>query len=622
MIPQAVIDQALRALGIERLVLSIHDVSFPGRAGEDVGRGSPLSEGGRDFLRFARELGFGGVLFGPQGQTSRGNPSPYDGSVFSKSVLSVALADLTTPRFGCLLTPEEVAALAAGAPAGDSRAHYTYAFDAVHGALAVAAARGAQRVADRDAAALALEAAVQAFAARSPWLEHDATFEAFAGLHGTDDFTRWPARDQSPDEARVAEVNATFAGVRAAYVLGQYIVHAQHRFLREEVTGPLGLLLYGDLQVGLSLRDRWRRGALFLPRYRMGAPPSRTNPEGQPWGYPVFDPRQYQARFVGLGAPRAPLRFAQARIEKLFAELDCVRVDHPHGLVCPWVYDGDAPDAMEAVVNGARLFETPESAEHPSLATFAIAEASQIDRSVPAYDDDRVRGLRAAQVDAYDVFFGAILDAARAAGRGPADVLCEVLSTCPEPLAEIMDRHGLGRFRVTQKASLTNPADGYRGENAGPRDWTMLGNHDTPPLPAVIARWAAAGTIGARAAYLATRLEPAAERREAFAASLAADPGALAQAMFAELFVGPASNVLVFFADLFGEHDTYNTPGLVSEANWSMRVPRAFRDVYGERVGRRQALSIPRALAAALRAKGPEHAAAHRELLARLDEAP
>ena len=25
----------------------------------------------------------------------------------------------------------------------------------------------------------------------------------------------------------------------------------------------------------------------------MGAPPSRTNPDGQPWGYPVLDPRQY-----------------------------------------------------------------------------------------------------------------------------------------------------------------------------------------------------------------------------------------------------------------------------------------------------------------------------------------
>ena len=78
---------ALQALGIERLVLAIHDVSFPSRPEEDVGRGSPYSAGGHDFLAFVRELGFDGVQLGPQGQTSPGNASPYDGSVFSKSVL-------------------------------------------------------------------------------------------------------------------------------------------------------------------------------------------------------------------------------------------------------------------------------------------------------------------------------------------------------------------------------------------------------------------------------------------------------------------------------------------------------------------------------------------------------
>ena len=62
---------ALRALGIERLVLAIHDVSFPSAAAEDVGRGSPYSSGGRAFLDFAASLGFDGIQLGPQGQTSR-----------------------------------------------------------------------------------------------------------------------------------------------------------------------------------------------------------------------------------------------------------------------------------------------------------------------------------------------------------------------------------------------------------------------------------------------------------------------------------------------------------------------------------------------------------------------
>ena len=609
---------ALQALGIERLVLAIHDASFPGRPGEDVGRGSPYTQGGHDLLAFMRELGFDGVQLGPQGQTSPGNASPYDGSVFSKSVLSIALAELATTRFANVLDAAEVARAAAEAPPGDTRAHYTYAYGVQTRALAVAAANLAAR---DDAPARALKEELAAFATRATWLAHDARFEAFAALHGTDDWRTWPAADHHPSPARSAEVEAGQAAVASAYRLGQFVLDVQHQALRVRAAA-LGLRLYGDLQVGLSLRDRWARGHLFLDRYRMGAPPSRTNPEGQPWGYPVLDPRQYLRRFVGDDAASPPRAFLRARITKLFAELDGVRIDHPHGLVCPWVYDGAAPDPMIAVVEGARLFETPASAAHPSLAALALARLEQIDDRVPAYDDDHVHGLTAPQIAEYARLFDVIMDAAQAAGRGVNDVLCEVLSTCPEPLARVMQRHGLGRFRITQKASLIDLEDGYRGENAEFRDWTMIGNHDTEPLLAVIARWQRRGTLAARADYLALRLEPEPARRAAFAAGLLAERGALAQAMFAELFVGPAANVLVFFADLFGERETYNTPGLVSDRNWSMRVPQAFRAAYEERRARGEALDVPRALALAMRARGAAFVAAHADLLAALDALP
>lgn len=404
-----------------------------------------------------------------------------------------------------------------------------------------------------------------------------------------------------------------------AYVLGQYVLDAQHQALRQDLAG-LGLRLYGDLQIGLSLRDRWSRRALFLDRYCLGAPPSRTNPEGQPWGYPVLDPHRYLRRFVGDDAETGPLRFLRARITKLFAELDGVRIDHPHGLVCPWVYDGTAEDPRAAVVRGARLFETPISAEHPSLAELSLVRADQIDGSLPAHDDERVRALDEAQIAEYERLFAIVMEGARAAGRGAGDVLCEVLSTCPEPLARVMERHGLGRFRVTQKASLVDPRDGYRGENAERRDWIMLGNHDTEPLLAVLDRWQRDGTVPARAAYLATRLEPEPSRREAFAAALAGDLRRLALAMTADLFVGPAANVLVFFADLFGERATYNTPGVISDANWTMRVPRDFRAVYTDRRARGEALDLPGALALAMRARGEAFARNNADLVAALEE--
>lgn len=608
---------ALRLLGIERLVLSIHDVSFPSEPDEDIGRGSPYGRGGYAFASFARELGFDGIQLGPQGQTSLGNPSPYDGSVFSKSALSIALAELVGPRHGGLLSEPLFELARRDKPAGDARAHHAYAFHAQTRALSAAAAVLRDRVARGEPEATELGSKVAAFAGGAGWLAHDARFEAFARVNGTDDWRTWLESDRHPTPARIAEVEAALGAILDGYALEQYLLDAQHRAFREHLRA-LDVRLYGDMQVGLSLRDRWSRGGLFLDRYVMGAPPSRTNPEGQPWGYPVLDPRQYQRRFVD-DADTEAIAFVRARIAKLFAELDGVRIDHPHGLVCPWVYDREARDALDAVVHGARLFETPSSALHPSLAALAIARIEQIDEAVPQHDDHHVRGLDAEQIAEYGRLFDIVMAGAREAGRTADDVLCEVLSTCPAPLASVMQRHGLGRFRVTQKASLVDVTDGYRGENAQPRDWIMIGNHDTEPLLAVIDRWTRQGAVAARAAYLATRLEPDPSKRGAFAASLAAEPRRLVTAMFADLLVGPASNVLVFWADLFGERATYNTPGAFSPDNWTMRVPPAFREVYAERRARGEAMDVTGALALAMRARGEAFAGANAGLIAALE---
>lgn len=587
------VDDARKALGIGRFVLAIHDVSFPAALGEDTGRGSPYSRGAASFFEFVRELGFDGVQLGPQGQTSLGNMSPYDGSVFSKSVLSIPLVELASERYAQLLTHAVVDDAVGRTPPGDRRAHYTHAYVAHRGAVVVATARLRMRAAQGDADAIAIVRDVNAFAERAGWLAHDARFEAFATLHQTDDFTKWPEHDRAPTEARIAEVEASANDLLEAYRFGQWVLDREHAALRERLAA-LGIRLYGDLQVGLSLRDRWMRDALFLPRYVMGAPPSRTNPEGQPWGYPVFDPSEY----VTDGPP---LAFVRARIAKLWAELDGVRIDHPHGIICPWVYDGEAAEPYAAVRAGARLFESPD---HPVLGRYAIAREDQIDRGVPAHHDFHVTSLDAAQIDRYARIFDVLVAEARAHGRAPDDILCEVLSTCPRPVFEVMKRYGLGRFRVTQKASLTDPKDGYRSANAEPHDWIMIGNHDTDPLLRVMDRWRETGQWTARAEYLAMRLEPDPSKRASFAWELASEPRRMVTAMFAELFVGPASNVLVFWADLFGEREVYNTPGVVRPENWTLRVPANYRELYSERVASGEAPDLRAALAMAKRARG------------------
>jgi 4-alpha-glucanotransferase len=598
---QAAVARARAALGVERLVLAIHDASFPA-GDDDLGRGTPYSPAGHRFVRFVQQIGFTGLQLGPQGMTTRGNPSPYDGALFAANVLSLT--------FGELLPAERLRQLRAGLPAeAAGHAQHRFAYDRAAEALAwLHRAHGERFAAD-----------VNSWARRQgAWLERDATFVALAAEHGGDDPRAWPCDldrrlyARARDEPRAAERRAG-ALVRhreavAMFRLGQYLGDQQHAELRRLTEGA-GLKLYGDLQIGISARDAWSYRSLLLDDYLMGAPPSRTNPAGQPWAYRVLDPGQYAG---GVGA------FLRTRVDRMLERYDGLRVDHPHGLICPWVYRSQGGDDHAAVQQGARLFASPDLPDHPRLERFAIVRGEQIDRGARRWDDGWVQELDEEQVDRYGTTFGILAGAMNAHGRAVEDLVCEVLSTWPYPLRRVMSRYGLGRFCVTQKARMDDPRDVYRSENVGPADWIMVGNHDTPPLMRVVAGWQGTAAQEKRAAYLAERLIPAPDERPAFRAWLTESPANMATAMFAELFASPARNVSVFFGDLFGFTEIYNVPGETSEANWSLRVPPDYENRYARQRGAGGALDVPRALALALRAD-PACAQRHAQLLAELD---
>src|ERR1041385_2770604 len=90
----AAIADGLSRLGVRRMLLAIHDASFPSDADEDTGRGSPATRAAARLFGHARALGFTGIQLGPQGQTARDNPSPYDSTIFSRNLGNLALGSL------------------------------------------------------------------------------------------------------------------------------------------------------------------------------------------------------------------------------------------------------------------------------------------------------------------------------------------------------------------------------------------------------------------------------------------------------------------------------------------------------------------------------------------------
>jgi 4-alpha-glucanotransferase len=619
--------EALDRLAVRNLVLGIQDSSLPNAEEEDTGRGAPDSEAALNLLRFVRDLGFNGIQLGPQGETRERSASPYEGTVFSRSTLSISLARLVAgddPWSG-LLEPDALTRVVARRPAGgDRRVPYDFVYREHRCLLREAFA------AFESQDAREVRRAFQNFKQRhAEWLERDALHHALCREYGGTTSETWGAAGAALDSriwnpapgeaaargARLEELRSRHASEMECYRFAQFLAHDQHRSFQEKVR-RLGLRLYGDLQVGLSRQDAWSYGALFLPGYVMGAPPSRSNPAGQAWHYPVLDPAQYGE----LANPGPAMRLVQARIDKMFAEYDAVRIDHPHGLVCPWVYRAEEEEPVRATMRGARLFSSPDLPDHSELARFAIVRCEQLnpDPETPRHADDWVVELEPEQVDRYALLFDAVVASAHRCGRGTSDLVCEVLSTMPYPLRRVLERHGVGRFRVTQKADVRNPDDVYRSENAAPEDWLMAGNHDTEPLWLRLDGWVKSGEIRERAAYLAERLVPEPRDRARFTDELVRDPGLFAQAQFADLFAAPARNVMIFFTDLFGIAEVYNRPGVISDDNWCLRLSREYRREYLERLSRRRALNLPRALLLALRAR--ERSGGDAELLRRLEE--
>lgn len=607
---------ALQVLGVRNLVVGIHDPAFPGDPGDDGGRGSPYSRGAQRWFACVRALGFTGVQLGPQGQTSASNPSPYDGTIFARNTLSIdlrALVDGTEP----LLREDILAAIAAGTPSGPAtrRVPYRYAFAAQDRALGEVSARFEATRPKEVAARLA------AFKqAHAPWLERSAVYEALRAVHGDLGFRRWTHAGGSvadrdlwdpPPEHAEAAAQRRSSLLREqhrrvdAFALAQMVVHEQHQVLRHRCR-RLGLDLYGDLQIGLSDQDVFSYRSALLRGYVMGAPPSRTTPEGQPWNYALLDPEQ--------ASPQGgAMRLFLARVDKMFDEYDGLRIDHPHGLVCPWVYRADQIDPLSAVQNGARLLCSPDLPEHPELARFALVEASQLRRDVPRYADGWVAELRPQQVDRYAVFFDAMVASARSHGRDRRALVCEILSTLPRPLAAVLARHGLGRFRVVQKANLDDDQDVYRPENARPEDWIMVGNHDTLPIWRLVKTWQNTDRGAAWARYLAAKLGKD-------ATEIAGSPGRMAHAIFATMFASAAENVSVFFTDLFGIEEPYNTPGTISDDNWSLRLGADFERDYQARLATDEALNLPGALALAFAARPSSFQRQHADLVERLEK--
>ncbi|MDZ4851094.1 MAG: 4-alpha-glucanotransferase [Pirellulaceae bacterium] len=587
---QRLAQQALTELQIDLFAIQIHDGSFPVNPEEDCGRGSPYSYGAERFFHFAASLGFNVVQLGPSGKTLRGNASPYDGTIFSRNPLSLPLGRYADNGRISQATLQQLRL------DGQPSTHATrLSHTEVHDRYQIAIQ---EIVATADATDF--DHARQFLSDNQWWLVPDALYDALSEEYGSVWWPNWKSTSQAsfdqklfaPDEdkqaladRRLSELQLKYEKQIRDYALIQWLIEFEHHQLRERLK-PLGIQLFADLQVGLSPQDVWARQTLFHKEYLVGAPPSRTNSQGQPWGFGVLDPEK-------LGTPESPgpgMQFVQARLHKALNECDGVRIDHPQGWIDPWVYRSDDPDPIHAVQNGARLFSSPADVDHPALRDYAIARTEQINRSELTYADHRVQSLDDSQVAKYSWLIDVIAKETKLRTGSFRAIACEILSTLPYPVQRVLDRYKLGRFRVVQKANLDNPADVYRIENANPQDWIMFGTHDTPTIWEVVNQWCQGSAYQNWEDYLLSL--GVNSKSIPSIGSTSSQSSNLIHMMMVSMLASKAKNMSIFFPDLFGFVDRYNEPGLVSEKNWRLQLPHDFEDLYALRCQAGAALDV------------------------------
>jgi hypothetical protein len=133
----------------------------------------------------------------------------------------------------------------------------------------------------------------------------------------------------------------------------------------------------------------------------------------------------------------------------------------------------------------------------------------------------------------------------------------------------------------------------------------MTGNHDTKPIWLLADEQFGSPWYNARARCLCEELGNTEQEKAFLLAAILSDPDKFCEAMFAELFLGPARHVFIFFTDLFGIKNIYNRPGVINSDNWSLRLTPNYKVFYDSQRKNEKAFDINKSLSIALRTRFP-----------------
>lgn len=609
------ISEALKALGKDNFALIMHGSSFPSINGEDTGFGTFNSKAGHSVIDYASGI-FNALQLGPAGKTKSSDSSPYTGTIFSGNPLFIDLKQLTEKKWDNILSEETYDRVVSNNPKqNQGRTAYSYIYKAQNEALKEAWINF-NRTEKGGLFGSHLRKDFEKFKKENSfWLDNDALYEALSIENGNDYWYSWKnktdknllnPKNKEEKEAfakRIAEIQNTYSDEIEFYKFCQYVLEVQNEETKKYALSK-GIKLIADRQVAFSDRDTWAYQSLFLEGWYLGCPPDYFSKDGQAWGFPVMDPDKMYNADGSLGEGGILMKNLY---KKMFKDNPGgVRIDHIVGLIDPWVYKAGKKPMCE---DGAgRLYSSPE---HPILSKYAIATLDDLDYSLEADKEKRVKKLSEKQISLYGRLIEKIvIAAAKECGLDKNAIVCEDLGTLTNPVDAVMKKYRLQGMRLTQFVVPEKEDHPYRCKNIAENVWTMVGTHDNNPIEA----WAAS-MINTHEGYLHAKnlvedLFSDAENKDDIIVKLTQDKEYLKFVKLVELFASKAKNVQIFFTDFFQINETYNTPGTSGDQNWSLRLPNNFEEI--------SPINLQEILKQAIISRGKEFAQKHADLIKKL----
>lgn len=607
------IHKALKALGKKNLALIIHSGSFPAAEGENTGFGSVNSNGGKEVIDFASGI-FNAIQLGPAGKTKGCDSSPYTGTIFSGNPLFIDLKELTGKKWGNILSEETYNEIVKENPNKDiNKTAYSYIYKKQGEALLEAW---------NNFKAKASKKAMKDFEVfkrkNNEWLDKDSLYEALSIEHGND---YWPLWNSETDKnlfnpksieekmefaKRIEEISNKYADEIDFYKFVQFVLEQQTQETLDYAKHK-DIKMIADRQVAFSDRDTWAYQSLFLEGWMLGCPPDYFSKDGQAWGFPVMNPEKL---FHEDGSLDEGGILMKNLFKKMFKENPGgVRIDHIVGLIDPWVYKVGKKPKIEQ--GAGRLYSSPE---HPELKKYAIPSMEDLDMTLEADKEKRVKTLSKAQIKKYGrLIEKVVIAAAKEEGLNKDAIVCEDLGTLTNPVAAVMKEYGLQGMKLTQFVVPEKPEHPYRCKNINEKTWAMVGTHDNEPIK----MWADS-MINSHEGYLHVKnlvedLDfPDWDNKDALIVELTKNAEFLAQTKLVEIFASKAENIQIFFTDYFKIYDVYNKPGTAGDANWSLRLPDNFKSM--------ETINLANILKLAIIARGHEFAEKNSKLIKELDE--